>query len=316
MDPSEKRFEIEHAISTYALSYIALPAAAIYEKARLEPLADLIQKCHVYFIGLAPRVRAGSINQRGRVLHIPMSALGQRTVVEVGLADGVDFDSSNGLLIRQADGATHELDTLWLTSRLSDKMPLDFEVLYIGQAYGSDGGRNAIDRLIKHETLQKIALNGVPEGWDLMLLLVEVLSDNRVMIVINPHAQTSDDDNARANAGMAKLIETPYHELVSLYEAAMIRYFRPRFNIAFKDSFPSTNLKVLTDCYEKDFSGLVAEFVFDDFPWRLKSETVAPSFFHIAYHDLHTEQARTLFFNSDPSLGLDILRAPDSAPHT
>lgn len=316
MDPSEKRFEIEHAISTYAYSYIALPAAAIYEKSKLQSWDELIQKCHIYFIGLTPQVRIGHIQQRNRVLHIPMSALGQSTMIEVGLAAGVDFQSSSGLLIRSEDGTTQELDPLWLTSRLSAKIPLDFDVLYIGQAFGADGERNAIDRLIKHETLQKIALGGVPAGWDLMLLLVEVVRDNRVMTVINPRAKMRDDDNARANAGMEKLIETPYRELVSLYEASMIRYFRPRFNIALKDSFPSTNLKVLADCYKKDFSGLVAEFVFEDFPWRLRSETVSPAFFHVAYHDLHSEQERAIFFNSDPMLGLDILRTTDSSTST
>jgi len=41
---------------------------------------------------------------------------------------------------------------------------IGFEVKYIGQAYGDAGSRNALDRLLKHETLQKIALNGAPNG--------------------------------------------------------------------------------------------------------------------------------------------------------
>ena len=57
------------------------------------------------------------------------------------------------------------------TGRLNTFNLIDFEVLYIGQAFGDGGSRNALDRLLKHETLQKIAVKGVPAGSVLMLLL-------------------------------------------------------------------------------------------------------------------------------------------------
>ena len=49
---------------------------------------------------------------------------------------------------------------------------LDFEVIYVGQGYGKGGSRNAIDRLRSHETLQMIALKGVPDGHMLHILLL------------------------------------------------------------------------------------------------------------------------------------------------
>jgi hypothetical protein len=49
-----------------------------------------------------------------------------------------------------------------------------FEVLYIGQAFGNDGSRNALDRLKKHETLQKIAVKGIPEGYTLTILMLAI----------------------------------------------------------------------------------------------------------------------------------------------
>ncbi len=42
-------------------------------------------------------------------------------------------------------------------------------------------------------------------------------------------------------------------------------------NKEFKDSFPSTNMKCLQDCYDKDFSAIVAEFCFDEIPFLLRS---------------------------------------------
>jgi hypothetical protein len=75
----------------------------------------------------------------------------------------------------------------------------------------------------------------------------------------------------------------------------MIKYFKPKFNKEFKDSFPSTNMKLLADCYNKDFSAVCAEIYFDDFPFRFFSNAVGPARFHIAFHDLHSDASRRLF---------------------
>lgn len=81
-----------------------------------------------------------------------------------------------------------------------------------------------------------------------------------------------------------------------MYEAALIRYFYPDFKKEFKDSFPSTNLKILRDCYEKDFSAVVAEICIDDLPFWLWSSAVEPKLYHIAKHDLHKNEDRRMFF--------------------
>lgn len=50
-----------------------------------------------------------------------------------------------------------------MQTRLALTGKVYFDIQYIGQAYGKSGSRNALDRLRKHETVQKIALQGVPE---------------------------------------------------------------------------------------------------------------------------------------------------------
>lgn len=299
IDLKQKLFEVEHALSMYAFSYAVLPACSIYEKKMLEPLEGLLRKCHIYFIGLVPKVSIEGAHQEGRTLKVPMKVLDQHAVISVGIPADLEFSTASGLLIRKSDGLEQEIDRGWLIRQLCEKIPIDFEVIYIGQAYGKDGNRSAIDRLLKHETLQKISLQGVPEDYTLTLLLLEVIPNNRLVTVFNPHAKNSDDDGSRTKAGLDKLFGTTAHERISLYEAAMIRYFRPRFNVEFKDSFPSTNLAVLRDCYEKDFSAVVAEIVFDDLPWRLKSDFVAPAFSHLVRHDLHEAAERAMFFSID-----------------
>lgn len=181
--------------------------------------------------------------------------------------------------------------------RLAELMdPIKFEVKYVGQAYGQDGSRSAIDRLLKHETLQKIALKGVPQGYRITLLLLAIEPSNRMITSINPFAKNTQDGEARIQQGLSKFFNTTEQERISLYEAALIRYFYPEFNKEFKDSFPSTNLKILQDCHEKDFSAVVAEICIDELPFRLWSSAVNPKLYHIAKHDLHKDEDRRMFF--------------------
>src|SRR3546814_19084245 len=77
-----------------------------------------------------------------------------------------------------------------------------FDVLYIGQAYGKDGSRNALDRLLKHETLQRISVQGVPSDRRLTLLMLEIEPGNRMITFMNPWAENKKDGRARLFAGL------------------------------------------------------------------------------------------------------------------
>ncbi len=99
---------------------------------------------------------------------------------------------------------------------------------------------------------------------------------------MNPYAQNTEDGPSRIRQGLDKLYNTSEAERISLYEAALIRYFYPDFNKEFKDSFPSTNLKILQDCYEKDFAAVIAEICIDELPFHLWSSSVPPKLHHLA----------------------------------
>jgi hypothetical protein len=188
---------------------------------------------------------------------------------------------------------------------------LRFDIQYIGQAYGADGSRNALDRLRKHETLQKIALQGVPDGYRLELILLEVVPGTRVITVFNPKAEDQTQGGERIKAGLDKLFGTDEKERVSLFEAAFIRYFRPTFNEKFKDSFPSTNMKVLQDCYAKDFSAIIAEIGFDELPYKLFSDQVEVKDHHMASFNLSTEEDRAVFFSPARKSAAHLLKLAD-----
>lgn len=293
----EAAFGIENALNMYALSFCTMPAEGIYDSEFLERHSSLIERCHIYLIGYTPKIEFVEASQDGQILTLTFEVLSKSHLVKFTLPEGhsLQRDGETWYII---DGSLRKYwtDENRMQTELARLGIVRFEVKYVGQAYGRVGSRNAIDRLTKHETLQKIALKGAPEGYRLTLLLLEIESNNRIIFSFNPSAKNQDQGDARIENGLAKLFNTTEAERISLYEAALIRYFYPDFNKEFKDSFPSTNLKILQDCYEKDFSAVVAEICIDELPFHLCSGAVPAKLHHVAKHDLHKSEMRRMFF--------------------
>ena len=299
-DADKKRFDVEHALSMYATSYAILPAAAIYDVESLKSLSEVTSKCHIYVIGHAPKISIEKVEQHNQHLHLTSKVGGEIVCVKIKLPEGAILKHvGDRFHVFGPSGEEYGFEDADLALAIKRQHPMVFDVLYIGQAYGKEGSRTALDRLRKHETLQRISLSESPAEKQLMVILLEIVSGNRMMTMFNPRAANTDDGDSRIKSGLEKLFKTTEKERVSLYEAGLIRYFRPKYNKEFKDSFPSTNMKVLSDCYKKDFSGLIAEICFDDLPWNLQSEAVAAKQYHIARYDLHSAEERSMFFSKD-----------------
>ncbi|MBU1391306.1 MAG: hypothetical protein KJ856_21055 [Gammaproteobacteria bacterium] len=288
-------FDVEHALSLYATSFFYLPAKLLYDKERLEQYKDVSTKCHIYIVGFLPtkKLLRWCQEEQDAVLEFEIGSV--KYDFKLPLPKGCRLESDDiGPYAVDEQGQRFVIpeDAVNLFLQHHSK----FEVKYVGQAYGKDGSRNAIDRLMKHETLQKISLTGVPANYELQLLLLEVEPSPQLITAFNPFAQQKDKTGSRIKAGLDKLFNTSEQERISLYEAALIRYFRPQFNLEFKDSFPSTRLKILHDCYEKDFSMISAEINFDEIPFQLWSGTVPAKHSHMAIHDLHDDKSRKAFF--------------------
>jgi hypothetical protein len=294
----EKRFDVENALNMYATSFITLPASAIYDDHILDAFRDQIRKCHIYFIGLIPKIDLVDCRQEERELITSCQVDDKTHDLRWSLPPEVNLEGSgeSKWYLANSAGKRSFPSEEKIIARLNSEVGLEFEVLYIGQAFGENGSRNALDRLRKHETLQKISLKGIPSGSVLTVLLFEVVPNPRMIMMFNPFAKDVTQGDDRIEKGLSKLAETSDAEKTTLYEASLIRYFAPRFNTEFKDSFPSTNMKLLKGCYDKDIAAVSAEIVIDELPFRLRSETVSASYHHIAHHDLHTAQDRKVFF--------------------
>src|SRR3546814_14143997 len=110
------------------------------------------------------------------------------------MPDGVKMvETERGSFIKNGDGywAPSEEE---IARRLNHEQDaIRFDVLYIGQAYGKDGSRNALDRLLKHETLPRISVTGVPYDRRLTLLMLEIERGNRTITFINPSVAHNKD---------------------------------------------------------------------------------------------------------------------------
>lgn len=294
-------FDVEHALDIYASSFVTLPAEAIYDKEQIKQYKEVLKRCHIYIIGFLPIVDFVGVEEIDNNLKLKFLVSGaEKEIIIPTIPENFTLKEEDGFHYLENDGGDrfwwNELEMLQMLNQFGDT--IEFDVKYIGQAYGKDGSRSAYDRLLKHETLQKIAVKGVPDGNKLSLLFLEIEPNNQMISVFNPFAQTKDEDSTRIKSGLDKLFNTNESERVSLYEASLIRYFLPEYNKEFKNSFPSTNLKVLKDCYEKDFTAIFAQICIDELPFQLRSDIVEPKRYHISKHDLHKEEDRKAFFVS------------------
>ncbi len=178
----------------------------------------------------------------------------------------------------------------------------DFEVAYVGQAFGASGNRSAVERLSSHSTLQKILsdISANEPHKEIMLALYQ-FQFHRFIISMdgrNPADVTGDKDKEQYK----RKLESDFSRSmrISLAEAALIRYFEPEYNKHYKREFPHKRHKMLTKLYEFDFAGLCVEASIEDHRTKLFSEKVSPKDHHIANFDLHNPDERKSFFFSSP----------------
>lgn len=301
-DKSSRRFDVEHTVLMKVRQSFVLPAKVIYDSERLKEHMSIIERCHVYIIGFLPIIETtGPAQLENNTLITQHKIAGEECDIRwdhLKLPEGctIKIESSRWWLL-DADGydlsPPDEKDVLKFLNMMG---LIGFKVMYVGQAFGENGERNSIDRLLKHETLQKIALEGPPSGHTISILLLEVEPRDDLLMVYNPKAKVSGNTLERIESGLDKLYNTSEAERVSLYEASLIRYFQPYYNKIYKGCFPSTNLTILANCYEKDIAVLAAELALDT-PFQLFSDRITKKQEHAVVYHLHKSEDRRLFFD-------------------
>lgn len=306
----------EHALNLHTKNTLMLPPDQLArDDAEMPPnAARMLEDMHIYAIARRQgfEFKPNSVSLFGGVLK------GDLIVYDKGNATTVPFEfptpfpsgwraevgpyPHKDVFIRDPSGEKQGSIPAFMAtilSGLSLNPEYSYEVLYIGQAFGQAGERSALDRLRKHETLQKILAraHGTDPRCELMIFTFEYVAP-AVMTNIAPVA-LSEEDEAADTARWVRMMDKPpsIAEQISIAESALINYSQPEFNKTFKNLYPREDLETLKSCYDLDFNGLTVEINVGDLKARIHSSTRKPGMHHIAAFDLHDEDKRKSFFS-------------------
>lgn len=312
-EPPPRKFMSEFAVNLYSARWIMVSPSELMSGGEINSeAAEVLQRCHIYLICRRP----GTAYDPQSFKFDGQKITGRLTYKIAGKSRDIGFEFPFKLL----DGATNirvssyphrEIETFLPDGEPIRRVPASMvasgvvdlevlrqlEVLYIGQAY-AEGRRSALDRLKSHSTLQKILADvhhNMPDD-EILLLTFEYVPYRVIssMDGIDKSAIRDETDSKR----FTSILDNPLseHQQICLVEAGLIRYFTPAYNQIYKDSFPAADQKILSSCYNLDFSALIVEIDTEELRMQLFSERVAPSEHHIAKFDLVDPEVRRSFF--------------------
>lgn len=146
-------------------------------------------------------------------------------------------------------------------SYIQNSIPLEMEVLYIGQSYGEHGERLAQMRLSSHEKLQKILTDCHTKYQDkrIFILLLEMTPIlNTTFDGINKeYAVSEKEEEEHFKNGIMNL--PVYNQVINITEAALINYFKPTYNTNFVENFPCNKHKGYSQYYNLDYNCMSVE---------------------------------------------------------
>lgn len=307
-------------------SFLFLPANAIYEK--LSGVANIIaKKCHIYMIVEVPKAHIDQTSLKFKIFDHNKVTYTFDLVYYIGNEEKrVSIESRNesdyihlrdnevGIRVSSYPHRNIEaFDSLGVKTEIYDINSFIHEfqvtelttakVLYVGQAYGSDGNRSALDRLISHGTLQKI-LADYQENEPHKSILVGMFEFSPARMIENFNgALNIEYKQEEEEERIQKAIDgdIPIKDQIAIIEASIIRYFVPEYNIKLKNDLPSKQSKTLAKCYEYDFSAvgvtIYSKCDFSPFStFNLYSNKVVKNYFHQIMIDLHSPEERKQFF--------------------
>lgn len=137
----------------------------------------------------------------------------------------------------------------------------EFEVLYIGQAYGKNGSRTAFDRLASHSTLQKILTDYQTKNPNkhIYILLLEFTPNLSMSFdgLTKRYTKSEEESNQHMEEVLCDLPRG--EQIINITEAALIYYFKPEYNVTFIENFPDVHHKGYKQYFDLDYNSLTVE---------------------------------------------------------
>lgn len=296
---SKRQFAAEGAVHFYSSPPSVLMPADIYTTRKNPQLMLLLETANIYVITLRRRIYLENtslkrVKNKVEGIFLTTAPNGiSRIPFAWTISDLMDdeyvvaahvMDSCTHIHVQTNQRAFRTPSHIILAQGISElpRKQRDLQVVYVGQGQGRTKRRNAVQRLINHNTLQRIMadiLKFAPE-FELLLLLYRFEHGGSFVstggdLTLEPLATGEEEKEHLARLRDAKL---PRKIIVTLAETALIRYFRPQYNELIKNAeFESGKLKVLKAVLETGMSGLIVEASSTSAGGRLYSEHVEPT---------------------------------------
>ncbi|MED3965061.1 hypothetical protein [Niallia taxi] len=202
--------------------------------------------------------------------------------------DDLEIKDSLGRIIQKANA---------FIFLISSGYVIDCEVVYIGRSFGKTGEKTVYSRLKSHSTLQKVYAE---KEDDKSIFLSSWDFDRNTISFISP-LEVDYQKNYDIFMKQLEMKENPY-ELISkkqeinFTEAALIRYFQPKYNDIMKYRFPSKTHKEYSDLFKEDVDYVSVEIDTRRLNVRLYSEGIPADFEHNPFYGLKDKRSKYDFF--------------------
>lgn len=178
------------------------------------------------------------------------------------------------------------------------KALLDYEVIYIGQAYGKDGNRSAVDRLVNHETLQEVLVDCIDNYPDREVFILLASFNYKDILMSLPYENYGNNFNEELEKTYFenKGFKISPKQRLNVTEGMLIKYFSPYYNEKFKDIFPSKAHTSYSELYDLNIKAIGLELCMDNIIYNLYSSKAESTNYHMAKFVLQEEGNRFNIF--------------------
>ncbi|EJQ72400.1 YecA family protein [Bacillus toyonensis] len=269
---------------------------------------------HIYMVNKIPRLSFVKDSLKIHESHIEVSI--QQGVVTNTKIHNIKFaiveenhkdifvegllEGDKTLRLKDKDGGGVITNVLYLYTKHAEA-PLDTEVVYVGQSYGKDGSRDALQRLASHSTLQKILADTSSEGIELEVAITLWDFTPQLLTSIDGRSKDFIKSEKENSAHIEKVWSAPPllldSHIINVTEAALINYFKPKYNEMFKNNFPDVNHKGYRFYYDYDYNAVSVELDAACVNLKISSEHTEYYQYRAIKYPLNSEEERKSMFN-------------------
>lgn len=319
-----RKHEVESAIEVYSSNPYFFRPSDLYEMGNF--VEEALSTMHVYLICRRPRItlKPGTIHfsiKKGTIcgeLEIHLRNCKQFFKFEVIFPLKSSIVGISEIDLRPDIAILHTIDhqqfpirvfDILMHSEINLRPYTNLLVEYVGQGFGKNGERNALDRLIGegkkggHGALQRL-LSELQTTWINEEIFIGFYSFEFSRIIFFAGASHTEYDepkftfdeapNRMASIGDFEIDQELRNDLA---EASLIRYFEPRLNTIYKTVFPMRSHKMLEKFYENDVTGLFISLSSVERFVDLYSEKIVPSDKHLIQFPITDEEGRATFLD-------------------